>query len=45
MAASWNLRTFNFHGGVYNHDSTPAEDGSVRAISQLQLTRAWRKAR
>lgn len=42
LGSSWNTRTFNFHGGVYNQidftDSTPPEDGSVCVISRLELT-------
>lgn len=42
MAASWNARTFNFHGGVYNQvdysETTPADEGSVCVISQLELS-------
>ncbi|HEK0905475.1 polysaccharide lyase family 7 protein [Pseudomonas parafulva] len=42
MAQSWNVRAFNFHGGVYNQvdysDSTAAEDGSVCVISRLELS-------
>lgn len=42
MAQSWNARTFNFHGGVYNQvdftDATPTEDGSICVISKLELS-------
>jgi len=42
LAPSWNVRTFNFHGGVYNQvdfsDLTSPEDGSVCVISRLELT-------
>lgn len=42
MTQSWNVRAFNFHGGVYNQvdysDSTAAEDGSVCVISRLELS-------
>lgn len=41
MDSSWNSRTFNFHGGVYNQldysDSTPATDGSICIISALAI--------
>ncbi|MBF8740761.1 polysaccharide lyase family 7 protein [Pseudomonas guariconensis] len=41
LAESWRPRIFNFHGGVYNQvdysDTTSPEDGSVCAISQLDL--------
>ncbi len=41
MAKTWNSRTFNFHGGVYNQvdfsDRTAPEDASVCVISQLEL--------
>lgn len=42
LGSSWNTRTFNFHGGVYNQidftDSTPPEDGSTCVISRLELS-------
>lgn len=42
MSASWNARTFNFHGGVYNQvdytDATTAQDRSVCVISRLELS-------
>ncbi|MNG98345.1 Alginate lyase [compost metagenome] len=41
MDSSWNSRTFNFHGGVYNQidysDSTPSTDGSICIINALAL--------
>ena len=44
LSGSWATRTLNFHGGVYNQvdytDTTPAEDGSVCVISQLELSHA-----
>ena len=42
LGSSWNTRTFNFHGGVYNQidftDATPPEDGSTCVISRLELS-------
>ncbi|MFK3788989.1 polysaccharide lyase family 7 protein [Pseudomonas piscis] len=42
LDSSWNDRRFDFHGGVYNQvdysDSTPASDGSVCIISELQVS-------
>ncbi|MDH1629393.1 polysaccharide lyase family 7 protein [Pseudomonas mosselii] len=44
LTSSWNGRTFNFHGGVYNQmdysATTPAEDRSMCVISQLALVHA-----
>lgn len=44
LGATWATRTLKFHGGVYNQvdytDDTPAEDGSVCVISQLELSHA-----
>jgi len=41
MDSSWNTRTFNFHGGVYNQvdfsAATPSTDASVCVLSTLQL--------
>ncbi|MCW2272158.1 polysaccharide lyase family 7 protein [Pseudomonas sp. JUb96] len=41
MDSSWNARTFNFHGGVYNQvdytSSTASDDASVCILSTLQL--------
>lgn len=42
--SSWNVRLFEFHGGVYNQvdytDATPADDGSVCVVSDLALSHA-----
>jgi len=42
LDSSWNDHRFDFHGGVYNQvdysDSTPASDGSVCIISELQVS-------
>ncbi|PYC28700.1 polysaccharide lyase family 7 protein [Pseudomonas mosselii] len=44
LTSSWNGRTFNFHGGVYNQmdysATTPAKDRSVCVISQLAIAHA-----
>ena len=44
LGTTWATRTLNFHGGVYNqvdyNNDTPAEDGSVCVISQLELSHA-----
>ncbi|MFB4390475.1 MULTISPECIES: polysaccharide lyase family 7 protein [unclassified Pseudomonas] len=44
LAASWNVRTFNFHGGVYNQvdytASTTEQDRSVCVITRLELSHA-----
>ncbi|MNP40884.1 Alginate lyase [compost metagenome] len=44
LSATWATQTLNFHGGVYNQvdytDDTPADDGSVCAISLLELSHA-----
>lgn len=42
LDSSWNVRLFEFHGGVYNQidysDTTPADDGSICVISDLSLS-------
>lgn len=42
LDSSWNVRLFEFHGGVYNQidytDATPADDGSICVISDLSLS-------
>ncbi|QXI25865.1 polysaccharide lyase family 7 protein [Pseudomonas vanderleydeniana] len=42
LDASWSPQLFDFHGGLYNQidfsDSTPAEDGSICIISDLQIS-------
>ncbi|WP_419736249.1 polysaccharide lyase family 7 protein [Pseudomonas sp. COR18] len=42
LDASWNTQLFDFHGGVYNQidftDATPADDGSICIISDLQIS-------
>ncbi|MDG9882335.1 polysaccharide lyase family 7 protein [Pseudomonas sp. GD04058] len=42
LDSSWNVRLFEFHGGVYNQidysDATPTDDGSICVISDLSLS-------